>query len=399
MKKFWLVAIYEYLHHVRRRRFIFALLSMPFFVGLFVGLGIIIAYAQHNPKPFGYVDLSGWLVNPKPLPPQTDALFAPLEMRRYSTELEARAALQSDQIQAYYIIQPDYLQTGRVRVITRSSTGNTPNSEFSDFLRLNLLTGYPDPIVQRVLDGSALTVRSADGSRQMASDQWWNILLPLLSGILFIIVVNMSSGYLLQAVVDEKENRTMEIIITSVSPEELMGGKIIGNLSVGLTQMVVWMVFAFIGWIFVRRYFFPNIHVMLDAGFVLLQVVTLLLGFIMVSAFMAAIGSTATEAREAQQVAGWFTIPMVLPYWFASQVMMNPNGLLALGFSLFPLTAPISLPLRAAFTPIPAWQFIVSLGLLLAGCVGSIWLAARAFRLGMLRYGKRISLKELFARG
>jgi ABC-2 type transport system permease protein len=78
--------------------------------------------------------------------------------------------------------------------------------------------------------------------------------------------------------------------------------------------------------------------------------------------------------------------------------MMNPNSPLSVGLSLFPLTAPVSLPLRAAFTTLPAWQIAVSLGLLCILAAVSIWFAGRAFRLGMLRYGKRLSWKELFSR-
>ncbi len=76
---------------------------------------------------------------------------------------------------------------------------------------------------------------SVDGSRQMRSDQWFQIFTPFIAGVMFIVVVMTSGGYLLQAVVEEKENRTMEIVITSVSPSRLMLGKIIGNIGVGLT--------------------------------------------------------------------------------------------------------------------------------------------------------------------
>ena len=102
--------------------------------------------------------------------------------------------------------------------------------------------------------------------------------------------------------------------------------------------------------------------------------------------------------KEAQQVAGFFTIPIVIPYWFITAIMFNPNGSIAVGMSLFPLTAPLALPMRAVFTTIPIWQLVVSISLLVLLAVFAVWLAGRVFRLGMLRYGKRIRLKEAFSK-
>ena len=100
----------------------------------------------------------------------------------------------------------------------------------------------------------------------------------------------------------------------------------------------------------------------------------------------------------AQQVAGLFTLPLSVPYMLLSTIITSPNSPLSIGLSLFPLTAPVTLPLRVALTLVPVWQLATSLTLLflLSGC--SIWFAGRAFRLGMLRYGKRLSWKELLRR-
>jgi len=120
--------------------------------------------------------------------------------------------------------------------------------------------------------------------------------------------------------------------------------------------------------------------------------------FVMVAALMAMVGATATETREAQQVAGLFTLPLFVPYWLITPLIESPNSPLAVGMSLFPMTAPVTLPARAAFTLVPAWQSALSLGLLYLAAFGSLWLAGRAFRLGMLQYGKRLKLAELFRR-
>ena len=115
-----------------------------------------------------------------------------------------------------------------------------------------------------------------------------------------------------------------------------------------------------------------------------------------VAALMAMAGATATESSEAQQIAGLFSLPIVAPYWFAGSIMTNPNGPLATGLSLFPLTAPVALPMRAIVTNVPVGQVILAVVLLVLVALLALLLAARAFRLGMLRYGKRVTWGELF---
>ena len=130
-------------------------------------------------------------------------------------------------------------------------------------------------------------------------------------------------------------------------------------------------------------------------GLILLAIVP---AFVMISSLMAAAGATVTEASEGQQVMGMFTIPLYLPYFLIAVLMENPNGPLAVGLSLFPLTAPLTISIRAGFAVIPTWQLVLSVGILIASAVGGLWFAGRAFRLGMLRYGQRLRWKEVFSR-
>jgi ABC-2 type transport system permease protein len=198
--------------------------------------------------------------------------------------------------------------------------------------------------------------------------------------------------------VEEKENRTMEIVVTSVSTDEMMAGKVVGNLAVGLTELLVWIGFGMATLFFLRANPAQVGNFNLDPGYLILSFVILLPAFVMVAGLMAAAGVTATDTREAQQIAGMFTLPVVVPFWLIVPLMESPNSPLSVGLSIFPLTAPISLTMRAAFTDVPAWQIALSLGLLVVCAVGAIWLAARVFRLGMLRYGKRLSLREIFGK-
>lgn len=397
MKKFWRVFWYEYTRHVLRKRFLVALISMPLIFLAIIAFGMLSVVLQYNSKPVGFVD-PGNVVRLDLAPrANSDRLFAPVELRRYASEPEALSALQAGELQGVYVLAPDFAATGTSRLVSLDTTSEMAQDQFRDVVRASLVADLPEETATRVLQGAKVTVRSLEGTRQTGSSEIVKIILPFVAGILFIIAVNISGGYLAQALVEEKENRTMEIVVTSVSPEQLMAGKIAGDMAVGLTQLGVWVGTALLALLLARMTLPAAQNWNLDPGFVLLVLATLLPAFVLVCALMAMAGVTATESREAQQVASLFTLPLYVPFWLLGPIMQSPNSGLAVGFSLFPLTAPMTLPLRAAFTNLPAWQIALSLSLLVVCAAGALWLAGRAFRMGMLRYGKRLSLKEIFS--
>lgn len=397
MKKLWLVARYEFLRHVRRRRFILALLSMPIFIGLMVGVGMLSAVAQMKPAPIGYIDATNIFQILLPLPKDFgQRLMKPVEIIRYADENAGKTALEAKSIQALFVLDSDYLSNGQVKMVALSQPGENAKDDFGDTLRYNLILTQPDEIRNRLIEGDNLIIRSADGSRQTEENNILGFILPVISGVLFMIAINMTGGYLMQAMVEEKENRTMEMVVTSMRPSDLMAGKVIGNLAVGLLQLVIWLSIGYFAILFMQRYLPFAQNFKLDPISSTLMLVTFLPAFVMVCALMAMVGAIATDTSEAQQVAGVFTLPIVIPYFFITAIIFNPNGILSIALSIFPLTSPISLPLRAAFATIPVWQIAIALSLLILSAIGALWLAGRAFRLGMLRYGKRLSLRELF---
>jgi len=398
MSKFLRIILYEYSRHVLRKRFIFALLSVPLLIGLLMAISILAAVFSINTTPIGYIDQTGFLAHPVQLPPSTDFLTRRVEIIPYQAEAEAKAALESGAIQAYYILKPDYLTTADASLVFLKEPDSSITSQFTDFLRANLLASQSSAIATRITEGTEYTFQSPDGKQSLAGSQWYNILVPIVAGVLFIIVILTSGGYLVRAVVEEKENRTIEIIVTSVSSSQLMAGKIIGNIGVGLTQILAWMIFIGLFVLVGRSHFQWIQQIQISGNFVLLMVLALLPAFVMVAALMAAIGSTTTETREAEQISGIFSLPITVPYILIMPIITNPNSPLSLFLSFFPLTAPVTLTLRAAFTVIPLWQEALNLLVLFLCAAAAVWLAARTFRLGMLRYGKRISWSEIFSK-
>jgi ABC-2 type transport system permease protein len=396
VSKLWLVALHEYRRHVFNRRFVFGLLSVPLVIVLLVGLIFLIISMENNTTPIGYVDQSGLLSDPRPAPTPT-APDRPVPLIPFANESDARAALNAGRIQAYYILPADYRTSGSLRVVHIDQLKSPASQQFYAFLGANLLKGTDPAIASRLVKGADVTVQSADGSRSLSSSDWFSFVFPVIAGIGFIIAMFTAGGYLMQAVVEEKENRTMEVILTSVSSDQFMAGKIIGDTCVGLTQIAAWLLLIIIP-ILVGRTAVPFLQTLrLSSSTLAVLAFIMLPSFVLVAALMAAIGATVTEAREGQQMTGFISLPIWIPYALIGLLMNSPNSSLSLALSLIPFTAPVTMLVRDGLTILPAWQIALSSAIQVLCAVAAIWLAGRAFRLGMLRYGKRLSWRELFA--
>jgi len=399
MSKTFEVAKYEYTHHVARPRFWIALLSVPVGMVLVMLFAIAISLSSVSKLPVGYVDEAGLITIP-PSFAEKPSLFEPvIPLRPYTSEQEALAAAESGSIQAYFVIPEGYESTFQVRYYYNEPLTGTIRNQIQRFLSENLLAGIQVPNQARLEAGSLYMLVSLDGTRSTAENEISKIILPLVVGLLFVIVVLSSGGYLLQAVVEEKENRTMEIMVTSVSPNELMAGKIIGNLSVGLTQILVWALMAVV-FVLVMGDRIPFLRqLQISWPNMLLSLLLLLPSFVFTSALMAILGATVTDSQEAAQVTGLITFPILIPYYFFSVLMMHPNGAFSRALSYFPMSAPVAMTMRMAFTQVPAWELLMVIALLVLFSVLTIWLAGKAFRLGMLQYSRRVRLSQLFRKG
>jgi ABC-2 type transport system permease protein len=389
MRKILRVMYFEYVRHVFRKRFLLSLFSLPLFIGVMALVVLLLVRSEINFKPIGYVDIAGVLPNSA-----GDYQGGLVDLLQFETQDQADLALRAGQIQAYYVLDSDYLESRQAKLVAIDQPSNAATDQFAYFVRANLLAEYPEEIVRRLIEGNQLILRTADGSRQFAQGDWLGFMLPFMVGFIFLAAVFATSGYLLQAVVEEKENRTMEMLVTTISPAQLMSGKILGIIAVGWTQLFVWIVMALVLLVIASLFVgFPGIN-SITFGYIVLAVGIFVPAFVMLSALMVAVGATLTDAQEAQQVTSIFTLPLFIPFWFVFQLIGHPNGPVAVGLSLFPLTAPITLAIRAGFSTIPPWQIGLSLGFLIIGAGLAVWLAGRAFRLGMLRYGQRVPWRE-----
>lgn len=396
MSKFWKVAFYEYTRNVFRKSFIIALLSVPLMIGVTVALVVIMIAINSNDAPVGYVDHAGLLADP--LPALLGRSEKPVEFIPFDTEEEAREALESERIQVYYVLSSDYLETGRVELVYFKEPGENASGQFYDFLQVNLVSDQPPEIVHRVAEGTEVLIRTPGSDREFSSrGPGLDAVLPMILSVAFVFLLLMSSGYLMQAVVDEKENRTMEVLVTSLSPTQLIGGKVLGIVAISFTQLVTWVMVAILA-VFVSGGllgipWFQNVS--LNWGSILMVVVIAIPSYVFASALMVALGSTITEAHEAQTVGGLFGMLYMVPLWGAGLVLEHPNNPLAVALSLIPFTSLTTVGFRTMISVVPVWQVVASAAIQTLFAIGALWLAGRAFRMGMLRYGQRLRLSEI----
>jgi len=396
MSKLLHVAVYEYQRNAFRRSFLLALFSVPLMLIMIVGVGAVMESRGTNRAPVGYVDHAGLFARPIAAPVAGSG--RPVEFISFGTEQEARAALDTGKVQAYYVVAADYYETRDVDLVYIHPPGGNARRQFYDFVRINLLAGQPSDLGRRaLLAGDKVTVTSLDGRRQVPSTgPTFGILMPLVIGLAFLFLLMTSSGYLMQAVAEEKENRTMEVLATSVSPLHLIAGKVVGIVGVSLTQLTAWTLFSLlavaiahaagIGWMQ---------DLSLDWGPVLATVALAIPCYVLASALMTAVGATVTTSQESQGAGMIFALLHGLPFYLAWAIVSAPHGTVSVTLSFLPFTALLAVVMRNLFASVPAWQVAVSMVVQVGCALAAIWLASRAFRLGMLRYGKRLRLREV----
>jgi ABC-2 type transport system permease protein len=395
MSKTWLIARHHLGQETGKRTFFLVLFSLPAFLVLTIGMGFLIARLGQEQAVLGYVDQAGLLVR---LPAQT--VEDGVRLVSFDSPEAARAALEAEQIDAYYVLPPSL--DGQTELVYVEPPPAGARRHFVDAVRLNLLAGRPPEVVARLMSRPSLTVQAIEAGREFpGGGPNAGYFLPLVAAVIFSFLVLTTSGYMMGVIVTEKENRTMEVLVTSVSPGQMMAGKIAGALGIAAIQLAVWLAFVLaavwlgrgplgIGWL-------QDLAVnWRDVGAI---VVVALPFYFCIAALMTLVGTALVDGQEASQAGGLFFIPLFLPFYLIVPLAQNPNGPLALGLSLFPVTSVMTMAVRSLFIEIPAWQVAAAAGIALVCGIVLVWLAARAFRMGMLRYGKRLRLGELFGRG
>jgi len=408
-RKVWVVARHEFLISVRRAGFIIMTLIVPVIGAVVLLIGAFFAgpatqalesfgrQFDIGDKPIGVVDGAG--------------IFSPIlpdyreDFILYTSEDEAEAALQAEEISKIMVIGEDYLETGRVVVVSLGSGFSAVVAADSETVRAffvdHLLNEQVDPALQkRAADPANIEPRVLSSGGETQGEGAWGFVftfvVPYILSIFLVTTVFVSSGYLLQSVAEEKESRVIEIVVSSVRPMELMAGKVLGLGTLGLVQVVVWALSAvgFSGGAVALLAIAGAASI--PARVLILGAVYYVLGYTLYAILMASVGALGATMRESQQLASIFSMFAAVPYMISSFLFANPNVVLARVLSYFPLTAPTMMMLRLPLAEVPWIDVVGSIVILLLSIPAALWAGSKLFRVGLLIYDKRPTLKEIW---
>jgi len=340
----------------------------------------VLSQGETGALAIGYVDHAGLI---KALPPEIPMALA----QAFPDEETARAALADGQLREFYIIPADYVATGNLVAVEQ---------EFAPFSNLSTIDIFRYILSYNLVGDAALAKRvatplfSVETTAVEAPDanvnQDYGTRFIVGYGVLFIFffVLTMSSGFMLRSVSREKENQTVEVLLVSLRPRDLMLGKVLGLGAVALLQMAVWLGGSYLtlnrGGSALASFGIFIGSITLPQGFAVWGMLYFVLGYVLYASLLGAIGALAPNTRETGQFTFLAMLPLMLPLWLNSVFIEAPNGLLATIVSLFPLTAPTSMLPRLAAGGVPLWQPLVGLAALAATTYLFVLLAARFFR-------------------
>ena len=392
MNKALLVARREYMFNLRRPVFLFAAFGAPL-ISVFAMFLVVAVISSSEATvsdlgQIGYVDQAGVLA---------EAIEQPETFVAYDEADAAAEALAADELGAYFILPENYLDSGTVQLHTNLRVSEDLYDVIDEFLIANLSPRVADETLrERVLDPVEMIVNIQDSGRQVSETSFLGIIIvPMVFALVFFLSMQTTSGYLMSSVVEEKSNRIMEILVTSIKPLELLVGKIAGLGALGLTQLAVWLAAGTL-LLQVGQGADFLMGVSLPLELVLVSIVYFFLSYFLYASLLAGIGVSLGSEQESRQYAGLITLLGILPFFFIFTFFTDPDSLLITALTLIPFTAPLTVILRMSLSTIPAWQFILSLVLLVATTGFLMWASARVFRWAMLMYGKRPTPRELW---
>ena len=316
---------------------------------------------------------------------------------------------------ALVVIPANVLDSAKVNIYSKSTVNMALVDHVTDCLNDTLTSvklatmGVPDldKIVREAqVDIDVNSVKLADDGSESESSTTAAMLLGMVLSLITYMFVLTYGAMIMNSVIEEKTNRIVEVIVSSCKPFQLMMGKIIGVALVGLTQFLIWAVIisglavglgiglADSGPMSEVSNLVGMVQSVNLVGTLVCFVIYFLGGYLLYAALFAGFGSAVDQASDASQFTAPIIIVMIVALYAGLGCMENPNGTFALWCSMIPFTSPIVMMVRLPYD-VPFWQIAVSVVALYATATAIIWLSARIYRIGILRYGKKFTLKEI----
>lgn len=402
MDRIWLVLKREFLYTVLTPQFLlllFLIPLLPFFLYLMLTFALpesdieapegqivqmILEPGQPpSEKVEGVFDESGQITE---VPPSLEE-----RLLLFSTRDEANRALENGELDTLYVFAVDYLESGRVTAFRRDFN---PLSGFMDSFGLSYLVYYNllkdnQLLVERfAFPLEHLDVVRLDENSRYHPNDLFGFFVPYVGVLFFFTSLYGSASLMLNGLSNEKKNRVIEVLITSISPSQLITGKIIGLGLIGLLQIAVWLGILF----FLNRLgggilsFLAKVH--LPLGVLVWGGLLFIPGYAIYAAFLAGIGIFVPNMKMATQSSLLVMMPLLLPLLSLTVMVRSPNGIYSILLSLFPLTSPLAMVVRLLLTDVPFWQCILALGILWGTVLVVLRLVSGLFRAQYLLYNQ-----------
>jgi ABC-2 type transport system permease protein len=409
MKNMLSVLKTEFINTITRRSFLLTLILVPLVPALILGVVSLIGGDDDGggnifqPEPpsqiaDGYIDQAG-IIEEIPEWVGEDRLVG------FASESEARQAASQGEIDGYYLIPSDFIQTGNIRYMSPNFSPLTAlDSSWTITTSIDYNLVGADPMRLQAFQNPVQVTRIdlAPEEEQRDESSILAFYLPYGITMLFYVLIITTASLMLNSVAKEKENRVMEILLSSITPRQLLTGKILGLGLVGLLQTSLWLGTAVLLLQLGGRTLNIPPSLIPPPQILIWGIIFFILGYLIYATIMAGVGALIPNIKEASQATFYVILPLLIPLVMVSVLIEEPNAPVAVILSLIPFTAPNTIMTRMATTSVPLWQLLVAIGLMILTIVFLIRGVAGMFRAQLLLTGKKFKIgtfiKALFGK-
>lgn len=398
MSKSFSIFKHEFLRRIKSASYIILTISVP--VAVLLGIGIFklakTMFEDSNEviTAIGYVDEVGIFDD------HTDLGIT--ELVPFASRDDANQALARGKVTEYFVIPNDYTSSGIIQRYTLEKEASTPALTANliwSFITVNLLDDKVAPeTISLIVTPLKLEVTwvTEEGEIALKKSNLGNIIIPGVFALLMSFALMFGTTSLISGLGEEKENRLIEVLFSSVSVRQLLISKVLALGIAGLLQVLVWLISAPVLLDLASSSFGDLIRgIEIPANFIALGVVYFILGYLLFAILSIGVGAISSNATEGNALSMFYTMASFIPLWFAGLIVAYPNSPLWVGLMIFPVTAPIQTMVMLGITDIPLWLILTSIGVLVLSIIGGLYIVIKIFRMYMLMYGKRPSLGEI----
>jgi ABC-2 type transport system permease protein len=420
--KIFTIIKHEYITKVKTKGFIIGTILGPLAIVIILGAIVLVTMLSMDSgiKKIAVLDRFG-KIGPQLVAHDTSRFYLTNQ-----SETELKKQVLSEEIDGFLIIPENILETYTATIYTRGGGGigfiESIESAVGHFTRIERLkkAGLETNVIDIVEKNVSIDTQkiTEEGTQTDYAESF--AVLGYILGFAIYMFMFIYGSFVSRGVIEEKANRIIEVIASSAKPFEIMMGKVVGIGLVGLTQVLFWiflmMIIVFAGQPLLTGLIsqpalvtqgmmtpeqveiqqqFGMAKDFIGSGILIAFLFYFLSGYFVYSTIFAAIGSAVDQEQDAQQLMTPISMLIIIPMLFISVVMTNPDSTVSVILSLIPFFTPILMIVRVAATQVPFWQIALSVVLMIATFFGCIWVASRIYRVGILMYGKKPSIKDL----